>query len=167
MSGALLKARFPYMFAGDHAGLTLYRGWTPILCRACEQIDVLLPSSKLGFHWVQLRADHGCGLFLYVLGEFRTFVIDLKVDTRRAMVLAAYDEAAELTIQIDRVVLEAERVTRTACMICGGVAESAPYYGTELTLCASHSPCSLSVEGEEGLEGFWRQAVEWEEAIPS
>ena len=166
MNGALLKARFPYMFEGDHVGLTFYRGWTPILGRACEQIDRLLPPGKLGFRWVQLRADQGCGLFLYVLGEFRTFVVNLEGDSRRAMLFAAYDVAADLAPELDRVVLEAERVTSTACMVCGRRAEAANYFGTELTLCSLHEPGALGRDSDEGLEGFWREAVEWE-AHPS
>lgn len=166
MNGALLKARFPYMFEGDHAGLTFYRGWTPILGRACEQIDRLLPPGKLGFRWVQLRADQGCGLFLYVLGEFRSLAVNLEGDTRRAMMFAAYDIAADLTPEVDRVVLEAERMTSTACMVCGGRAEAASYFGTELTLCSLHEPSALGRDRDEGLEGFWRQAIEWE-ARPS
>jgi hypothetical protein len=166
MNGAFLKARFPYMFEGDHIGLTFYRGWTPILGRACEHIDGLLPPNKLGFRWIQLRADRGCGLFLYVLAEFRTFVLDLEGDTRRSMMLAAYDVAADLTRQVDRVVLEAERMTGTACMVCGRSAAPASYFGTELTLCNLHRPSALARNGDEGLEGFWREAVEWE-APPS
>lgn len=167
MNGAVLRARFPYMFEGDHAGLTFYRGWTPILGRACEQIDELLPPDKLGFHWVQLRADRGCGLFVYVFAELRTFVADLKGDTRRAVMFTAYDVATEMTVQVDRVVFEAERMTSTACMVCGRNAEPTCYFGTELTLCNSHEPGALSSKAEEGLEGFWRVAVEWEEVLSS
>lgn len=167
MNGAVLRTRFPYMFEGDHAGLTLYRGWTPIFGRACEQIDGLLPPRKLGFHWVQLRADRGCGLFVYALAELRTFVADLERETRRARTLNADNVGAEVTTQVDRVVFEAERMTSTACMVCGRNAEAASYFGAELPLCSSHEPTALNSKSEEGLEGFWREAIEWEEVSSS
>ena len=151
------------MFQGPHMGLTLYRGWTPILTRACEQIDGMRGPEILGFRWVQLRSDRGLGMFVYLLGEYRDFVIDLREGTRRAMMVAAYDVANDLTIAIDKVVLEAERLAGTACMVCGALAEPTLHFGQELTLCASHAAGDLNERGEEGLEGFWREAVEWEE----
>lgn len=164
MNDALaLKERYPYMFEGQHIGLTFYRGWTQILMRACEQIDEFLAGDHLGFRWVKLESDRGAGLFLYVLGESRHFVVDLHRETRRAMMFAAYDIAGDVTIQVDRIVMEAERVAGTACMVCGGRAVPASHFGTELTLCAAHTPEALNCRGEEGLEGVWREAIEWEE----
>ena len=157
-----LRTRYPYMFQGQHVGLTIFRGWSPILARACEQIDGMLVPERLGFHWVQLRSDQGAGFFLYLLGENRHFVVDLNGKTRRAMMVAAYDVANDLTIAIDQVVIEAERVAGTACMVCGARAEPTLHFGQELTLCACHAADDLNERGEEGLEGFWREAVEWE-----
>lgn len=161
---SLLRARYPYMFKGQHIGLTFYRGWTPVLVRTCEQIDGILGANRLGFRWVELGSDRGGGLFVYLLGEDRQFVVGLHGESRRAMMVTTYDVAGDVTTKMDRIVLEAERVAGTACMVCGGRAERALHFGVEVTLCASHSPESLNSQGEEGLEGLWREAIEWEEA---
>jgi len=166
VNGALsLKARFPYMFVGQHAGLTFYRGWTPALSRACEQIDGLLPSGKFGFRWVQIGEDHGSGLFFYVLGGRRTLAVKIRGDSRRALLVGA-DEVGtpEVSSELDLLILEAERMTCTSCMVCGHRGDFSFHFGRALTVCNVHTPEALNLRGEEGLEGFWRAAVEWEEA---
>lgn len=165
VSGALaLKARFPYMFEGRHAGLTFYRGWTPALSRVCEQIDDILPSGKHGFHWVQIGADQGSGLFVYVLGERQTLVADLQGSSRRALFIGTAEAgAAEISSKLDLLVLEAERVTSECCMVCGQRGNLSFHFGYGLTLCNAHPPGALNTCWEEGLQGFWRQAIEWEE----
>lgn len=149
-------ARWPYF----------YRGWTPALSRACEQIGEMLPAGKHGFRWVQIRADGGCGLFVYMLAERRSLVVDIQGESRRAMLLGGADDraAAEISANLDRVVLEAERVTGASCMVCGERAQLSFHFGHALTLCEGHSPDTLNEAGEEGLEGFWRESIEWEEA---
>ena len=165
MSGALsLKARFPYMFAGQHAGLTFYRGWTPVLARVCERIDSILPAGKLGFRWVQIRADQGCGFFVYAFARHQALVLDLQGETRRALAFDMEDlVAAPVVAELDLLVLDAERVTSTACMVCGHRAELGFRFGYAITFCDRHAPASLNQRGEEGLEGFWRESIEWEE----
>jgi hypothetical protein len=165
MSDALsLKARFPYMFSGRHAGLIFYRGWTPVISRACERIDSMLPAGKLGFRWVQIRADHGCGFFVYVLSR-SALVLDLQGETRRAVAFESDCPVdAPMAAELDRLVLDAERVTGTTCMVCGHRGDLEFHYGCPITLCVSHAPRALNARGEEGLEGFWRESIEWEEA---
>ncbi|MEJ8814274.1 hypothetical protein WKW77_24530 [Variovorax ureilyticus] len=165
MSGALsLKARFPYMFAGQHAGLTFYRGWTPVLARVSVRIDAILPAGKLGFRWVQIRADQGCGFFVYTLARRQALVLNLQGNTRRALAFEAEDLVAPpVAAELDLLVLDAERVTSTACMVCGHRAELGFHFGCAVTFCERHTPASLNLRGEEGLEGFWRESIEWEE----
>jgi len=165
VSGALaLKARFPYMFDGQHAGLTFYRGWTPALTRACEQIDDVLPPGKQGFHWVQIGVDQGSGLFVYVLRERQTLVANLRGNSRRALFIGTMEVGAtEIASKLDLLVLEAERVTSERCMVCGQRGNLSFHFGYGLTLCNAHPPTALNACWEEGLQGFWRQAIEWEE----
>lgn len=166
MSGALsLKARFPYMFSGLHAGLTFYRGWTPALVRACERIDAVLPPGKYGFHWVQLSTDQGSGLFFYVLDDRRIPVVDIRGDSRRARMIRTDESAAiQVCSRVDSIVFEAERMTGSSCMVCGHRGGLSFQFGQALTVCGAHPPEALNSWGEEGLEGFWREAIEWEEA---
>ena len=165
MSGALaLKARFPYMFEGRHAGRTFYRGWTPALGRACEQIDAILPPGKQGFRWVQVTADQGVGLFVYALGRCQKLAVELRGDSRRALVVDTDETGAiELSMELDSIILDAERVTCRTCMVCGQRGELSFHFGCALTLCTAHSPDVLNQWREEGLAGFWREAIEWEE----
>lgn len=158
-----LRRRYPYMFSGDHIGRTLFRGWTSVLELVCERIDELLPSSKLEFRWVELGERDGIARFVYTLGERRHFVVDLERDSRRAMTVLASEPAREITLQIDEIVQEAEFRTTTLCMVCGRRCKSLHHYGRRLVLCNSHFPDFINEETEEGLEGVWRCAIEWED----
>ena len=59
-----LPGSYPYMFLGRSVGLTLFRGWTPILSRACRQIDELVVSRGLEFHWGVLQEEDGPACFV-------------------------------------------------------------------------------------------------------
>ncbi len=48
-------------------------------------------------------------------------------------------------------------------MVCGAPSKRRNYFGRELPLCDRHHPEFLNRCGEEGLEGLWREAIEWEE----
>ncbi len=158
-----LRMRYPYMFSGDHIGRTLFRGWTPVLEWVCERIDELLPSSKLEFRWVELGERDGVARFVYLLGERRHYVVDLERDSRRAMTVLALEPAREITLQIDEIIQEAELRTSTLCMVCARQCKPSLHYGRPLVLCKSHFPDFINEEVEEGLEGVWRCAIEWEE----
>lgn len=156
------RARFPAMFWGPHLGLTLYRGWNPILAAACGEIEDVLSHSALAFHWVQIEEEAGVARFLYSLGERSRYVVELAHQSRRAMVHVTHDAADDLAGSIDRIVNEAERLTSESCMVCGARAVRAPYFGRELPLCPLHQPEKLNGQHEEGLEGLWRHSIEWE-----
>lgn len=156
------RALFPTMFWGRHLGLTLYRGWNPILTAACGEIERVLLSSALDFHWVQIQEEDGAANLLYSLGERSRYVVELAQQSRRAMVLVTHDAADDLARSIDRIVNEAERLTSGSCMVCGAPTMRASYFGRELPLCALHQPETLNRQREEGLEGLWRHSIEWE-----
>ena len=53
MTPKQLKARFPYMFAGENIGISIARGWMPGFQILCERLDALLGENKQNFHWIQ------------------------------------------------------------------------------------------------------------------
>lgn len=156
------RVRFPIMFSGDHLGLTLFRGWNPILTTACGSIERLLSQQELPFHWVQLQEEQGVGCFLYSLGKHCRYAIQAAGHSRRVMILTTQEEARDLSKAIDAIVNEAERLSSEACLVCSARTARRKYFGRELPLCLRHSPELLSLPGEEGLEGVWRRAIEWE-----
>jgi hypothetical protein len=157
-----IRSRFPYMFEGDHDGLTLFRGWSPILAKACEKIDQIVLESSLAFHWVLLQEENAAGRFMYALGWRPRYFVDLSGCSRRALVHPNRKALASIARRIDAVVWEAERLTSEACIVCGVRCEHKHYFGRELPLCKAHQPEHLNEFGEEGLQGVWRSSVEWE-----
>ena len=157
------RASFPEMFGGQHLGMTLYRGWNPILLAACVAVERLLAPRTLPFHWVQLQEDDGIGRFLYSLGEHSQYVVKVEDRSRRVMLLITQDDAGDFAGAIDRIVNEAERLSSEACLVCGACTARRMYFGRNLPLCLRHQPELLNLVGEEGLEGVWRRSVEWDE----
>ncbi|MEJ8814781.1 hypothetical protein WKW77_27165 [Variovorax ureilyticus] len=157
------RSRFPAMFSGPHAGITLYRGWNPILAAACREIQQAVEFRGLGFRWVRIEEEDGVAALFYALGERSRFVIDLANSSRRAVVLNTHARADDLVRYIDCVVLDAERLSAEACMVCGAHSRRRNYFGRDLPLCDRHQPEFLNASDEEGLEGLWREAIEWEE----
>jgi hypothetical protein len=155
--------RFPYMFDGEHAGRVLFHGWMSAFQVACRDIDLLLPPGKLGFRWVRLGEKDGAAWFVYALSERRSYVLDVERESRRAMTVAASDAPDDLCSEIDGIVLQAELATSRQCMVCGQKCEGARYFGRLLVLCDDHDPRAANEEREEGLEGIWRQSIEWED----
>jgi hypothetical protein len=151
------------MFAQRHLGLTLFRGWTPILGRACEQIDELMADGATSFHWVSIREEEGNAHLIYCLVEQPRYVLDIERDTRRAYVISPPCRSDSLAGRIDAIVKEAERLTSEACLVCGSRTSRSNYFGQLLPLCQNHDPEGLNRSGEEGLAGLWRECVEWEE----
>lgn len=157
------RLRFPAMFDGLHLGLTLYRGWNLILLSACASVSRLLVQQPLAFRWVQLQEEDGVGRFLYSLGEHCRYAVEVAGRSRRVMILVTQDEARELATAIDGIVNEAERLSSEACLICGARTARRLYFGRELPLCLLHQPEVLNAPAEEGLEGVWRHAIDWEQ----
>jgi len=156
------RFRFPTMFSGDHLGLTLFRGWNPILSAACASIERLLIREPLAFHWVQLHEELGVGYFLYSLGEHCRYAVETVARSRRVMIVVTQEEARGLARAIDGIVNEAERLSSEACLVCGARTIRRKYFGRELPLCFRHQPELLDLHDEEGLEGVWRHSIEWE-----
>lgn len=156
------RIRFPAMFSGSHLGLTLFRGWNPILSAACSSVQRLLIRRPLAFHWVQLQEEQGAGHFLYSLGEHCRYAGVAAGHSRRVMILVTQEEARDLVGQIDGIVNEAERLSSEACLVCGAHTFRRKYFGRELPLCLHHQPELLDRCGEEGLESVWRHSIEWE-----
>ncbi len=156
------RARFPYMFDGPHVGLVLYRGWVPILVRACEKIDQIVVLRGLKFHWVCLREENGTGWFFYSLNDRSRFLVDIGGSSRRALVHVNSEVPTTLTRRIDAIVCEAERLASEACLVCGARCTRARYFGQELPLCSRHCPDQMNEQAEEGLESVWRLSIEWE-----
>lgn len=157
------RAAFPGMFGGQHLGMTLYRGWNPILLAACVAVERLLAHRSLPFHWVQLEEEDGIGRFLYSLGEHSQYVVKVEHRSRRVMLLITQDDAGDFAGAIDGIVNEAERLSCEACLVCGARTARRMYFGRNLPLCLRHQPELLNLASEEGLEGVWRRSVEWNE----
>jgi hypothetical protein len=160
------RIRYPLMFRGMHLGLTLFRGWNPILLSACTAIEQVTRCGGLAFHWVYLNESEGTGHFLYSLGEQYRYVVDAADQSRRATLAVTHVDATTATEAIDQIVAEAELMSSRACLVCGARAAKGDHFGRVLPLCLTHHPDLLNGAGEEGLQGVWRRSVEWEELIP-
>ena len=157
------RAAFPDMFSGRHLGMTLYRGWNPILLAACEAVERVLARGMLPFRWAQLLEEDGFGRFLYSLGEHSRYAVQVADQSRRVMLFTTQDEVGDLVRVIDGIVIEAERLSGESCLVCGTRTVRHLYFGRKLPLCLRHQPELLNLNGEEGLEGVWRRSIEWEE----
>lgn len=154
--------RFPYMFEGQHAGLTVFRGWSPILALACEKIDRVVLDTRSSFRWVILDEEDGAGRFVYTLGGLPRFFVDVSGRSRRAVVNTNDEALSHVARRIDALVCEAERLTSEACIVCGLRCERKRYFGHDLPLCNVHRPEHLNESDDDGLEGVWRSSIEWE-----
>ncbi|MDM0001254.1 hypothetical protein QTI24_21790 [Variovorax sp. J22P240] len=136
-----LQARFAYMFQGESISLEFHEGWLPIFREACEQIDDVLGENKRGFHWVQVKEKYGSARFYYHLGTSRRLVVDF-VDGQggHALIKTRTKEGDSAADRIDAIVDHAEARTYTTCMVCGAAAQTEPYDGYYLTVCAAHAP---------------------------
>ena len=134
------RAAFPGMFSGQHLGMTLFRGWNPILMAACGAVERVLARRTLPFHWAQLLEEDGFGRFLYSLGEHSRYVLEVADQSRRVMLLTTQDDAGDLVGAIDGIVNEAERLSGEACLVCGARTARRLYFGRKLPLCLRHQP---------------------------
>jgi hypothetical protein len=149
MNPKQLKARFPYMFEGEHIGLLFCRGWFPLFTKLCEDIDTLLGPDKRGFHWVQLKEKFGSARFYW---EMEGHEPNLHIDFISAtQVLTAVrrsrssdaDEATDTWRSvpdfIDELVREATAATRTMCIVCGRPGRVNQDQPWTLVLCDEHA----------------------------
>ena len=161
-----LVKRFPHMFSGEHGGRTLFRGWSPILATACEQIQIALSGTGVDFSWYRLALCDGEPLFLYLLGVRRRFVLDVEGDSRCVEVQLIPGVERTFCPGLDAIVRESERIASQSCLVCGAPASATRHFGVLLALCERHSPEILNDPYDEGLEGVWREAIEWDDQPP-
>ncbi|SCK54362.1 hypothetical protein VAR608DRAFT_5548 [Variovorax sp. HW608] len=136
-----LKSRYPYMFDRPHIGFEFYRGWMPILVRACAEIDVALGENKRVFHWRQIKEKWGSARFYYRLGSTSRVRMDVHEPGEGVAVLrGATRKGDALADRIDAIVDAAEEQTQTACIVCGARASLEDANGYYVTLCPMHSP---------------------------
>lgn len=149
MNPKQLKARFPYMFAGEHIGLSLCRGWFPLFKKLCEDIDTLLGPDKRGFHWVQLKEKFGSARFYWEMEEHSPSLLIELISATQAMTVvkrsrsndADEAEGASRSVPglIDDLVRQATVATRSLCIVCGQpgkVNQDEPWV---LVLCDEHA----------------------------
>ncbi|MGJ7511304.1 hypothetical protein [Variovorax sp. GT1P44] len=145
-----LKARFPYMFEGQAISMEYYDGWLPIFVEACEQIDKVLGENKRGFFWRQVKEKYGSARFYFRLGTSKRLVIDLSDgEGGHSVFKKATKKGDSVADRIDAILDQAEAKTCTTCMVCGAPAETKPYDGYYLTVCAAHVPPGRGRRSEE------------------
>jgi len=156
-----VRARFPYMFKGPHATIVLYRGWTPILGRACEHIDRIVAARGLEFHWICLDEEDGVARFIYAMNDRSRYLVDIEGRSRRALTHVNSEVLTGTTRRVDSIVLNAERMTSEACIVCGLRCHPSRYFGRLLPLCREHRPENINESSDDGLEKVWRLSIEW------
>ena len=158
-----LKARFPYMFEGENIGLSLYRGWLPILVWACEEIDAVLGANKRGFHWTQIKEKFGSGRFYYGMrrepGWKPRVIVNEQVsgdpgEWSRQVITPPGEDPRSVSTVIADIVGRATTETTTACIVCGAAAKVRNYEGRYALLCDAHHPKRFP----GGWEALWRVA---------
>jgi hypothetical protein len=140
-----LKARHPYMFAGENIGLSFHRGWFPVFAQLCEDIAALLGPDKRGFHWVQLKEKFGSARYYWEMDQHEPNLrLDLigpnGVTSLRLSDLQEPGTAQpSLARRIDELVRAAEDATRSMCIVCGQPATLNHDQAWILALCVHHA----------------------------
>lgn len=156
-----LKARFPYMFAGQNIGFEFYRGWFPVFAKLCEDIDALLGDDKLGFHWEQIKEKFGSARFYWAMKGHTPSVhfdfigpsgMDTLVRKGAARAKSSADTLPALLESIAALVQEAAQTTRHICLVCGQPGTSNEDRSWLLTLCELHA--QQRREGKLGSDAF-------------
>lgn len=139
MNPKQLKARFPYMFAGENIGFSFYRGWFPLFAKLCEDIDALLGDDKRGFHWVQLKEKFGSVRFYWQMtGHAQQLQVTVFSESGVAE-LSKHHRDSTLGGQIEALVREATVATRSRCIVCGEAATLDQSDSYVLVLCQHHT----------------------------
>lgn len=150
------------VFAGPHLALTLFRGWRPIIANASRQVLERLEGSGVTFRWVLLEERDGAAQVLYELEGEQHYCLEARiVGSHRAFATRSLQPAPEIRDFVEGVAWEIERLTMAACIVCGQLGQREVHFGRLLPLCQVHQPEYVVKDGEEGLEGIWRLAVEW------
>jgi hypothetical protein len=148
MNPKQLKARFPYMFAGENIGFSFSRGWFPLFQKLCEDIDALLGDNKQGFHWVQLKEKFGSARFYW---KMKAQTPNLHIDLISASQVTGVvmrsndtgpDEAgaqSSVARRIDDLVGQAALATRSLCIVCGQPGKVNQDKSWMLVLCDEHA----------------------------
>lgn len=121
-----LRARYPYMFAGENIGFSFSRGWFALFSKLCHDIDQLLGENKRGFRWVQLKEKLGSARFYWEMeGYGQRLFHEVRPEN-------------SLVSQIAALVRETTAETRSSCIVCGQpgwLDQSQPHV---LVLCEHH-----------------------------
>lgn len=132
-----LKKCFPYQFAGPNIGFSFATGWFPSFVQLCVDIDRVLGSDKLGFHWEQLKEKFGAPRWYSAFRKAKT------------------PEDAEIHRVVRKLIEEAASKARRACIVCSKTAK--PYVSPDhhmLQVCEDHG-VPYSTQGGAILPQFW------------
>lgn len=160
-----LQNRYPYMFTGQHLGISVCKGWFPIFAKLCQDVDDLLGENKQGFHWVQVKEKFGSARFYWELDKVGTR-LRFDVLTSTGLQSGAVDTTGNdhsqndngLVAEIAKLEMAAEAATAGVCAACGepGARHSNAYF---LTLCQTHA-IQREDPAREGLD-MWFAAEDW------
>lgn len=101
----------------------------------------MLGENKRGFYWRQVKEKFGSARFYYRLGTSKRLVVDLfDGQGGHSLIKKATKDGDSVADRIDAIVDQAETKTCTTCMVCGAAAQTKPYDGYYLTVCALHVP---------------------------
>lgn len=140
MNPKQLKAKYPYMFAGENIGLEFYRGWFALFEKLCQDIDSLLGPDKRGFHWTQLKEKFGSARFYWAIkGHKQTLHVNVITETEVIELTPTRRNDGSLASQIDALVRQATAQTRSRCIVCGEAATLDEYESYFLVLCERHA----------------------------
>ncbi len=152
-----LEAKYPYMFSGDHIGISVARGWLPMFSALCEEIDKELGADKQGFHWRQVKEKFGSGRFYYQFGRTKQ---PMRIDlTSPGGVLSfkaqdkprsAKNEKHEVQTMVGLMISKAEAITSKTCIVCGqGPAKIDISESYLLVLCEEHARVRQSIVAKD------------------
>ena len=144
-----LMQRFPYMFSGPNLGISIAKGWIPVVTKLCEDIDALLGGDKQGFVWVQIKEKFGSGRFYFrLMGRRSTVPRDGPVDGGgtpiKTMTTGLVDREFDYTVDKDLVlhlnalVEAAQAQTERICIECGAAGAPITLGGQQFILCLHH-----------------------------
>lgn len=151
-----VQARYPYMFAGKHIGISIERGWIEIFAKLCDDIDELLGSDKRGFHWTQCKEKFGSARWYWALSGITP---SLRIDLIAPGGVLAYATApksskpqdAAFFSQLSGLIEAAVSKTTRSCAACGKQGKNDRGDGWYLVLCPEHT----QMRAENRLPPIW------------
>jgi hypothetical protein len=156
----LLQAKYPYMWAGKHIGISIPKGWMLIFEDLCDAIDQILGDDRQGFHWSQVKEKFGAGRFYY---DYKKGSGPLRIDVQTPAGVLSFanepehpksltDKQIVMRNTIFNLIQEAESKTNKTCICCGNAGHQVQD-GWILTLCDKHERIHRS-DKEDGLDGM-------------